>query len=278
MRDIVIVGNDVCAWMAAAAFTHLLPETFTITLIENGGSEDTPVETLMPSMTKFHEFLELKDVSVARETFGMFSLATCFKNWSGVSSEYWLSHGKTGVDGWAAEFIHFWTRASKTGLKDKFDAFNLECLAAKYGKLALAYGGESLTSSMHVRTRHYAQLMKTLCGSRVQIYTDTVRRVNMDEKGEGIASIDCQSGIRIAGDFFIDCTGSKAELAGNALGVSYQDWTHLLPCDRIMVLRSPISGNSACTSLNKRWTMAGFGKSQSKGKLTMEWLFITAHR
>ena len=70
----------------------------------------------------------------------------------------------------------------------------------------------------------------------IAVIDDQVKAV---EKGErGITGLVLDSGARIEGDFFLDCTGFRALLMEGALHVGYDDWSHWLPCDSAIAVQT----------------------------------------
>ncbi|MEQ9316048.1 MAG: tryptophan 7-halogenase, partial [Henriciella sp.] len=72
------------------------------------------------------------------------------------------------------------------------------------------------------------------------------RITSVDRDGESghIQALILESGERIDGDFFIDCTGFRALLIGKELGAKFVDWSHWLPCDRAIAVACEKKGES----------------------------------
>jgi len=67
---------------------------------------------------------------------------------------------------------------------------------------------------------------------------------NVELYGESgdIAALVLENGTRIEGDLFLDCTGFRALLIGQTLGVGHEDWTHWLPCDSAIAVQTESVG------------------------------------
>jgi len=71
-----------------------------------------------------------------------------------------------------------------------------------------------------------------------------VKQVNQTENGD-IASLSTEQAGEVAGDLFVDCTGFRSLLLGQALGVSFKDCSDVLFCDRALAIQVPYESESA---------------------------------
>ena len=56
-------------------------------------------------------------------------------------------------------------------------------------------------------------------------------KVHQHPESGFISGVDLEDGQSIAGDMFFDCSGFRALLMRQTLGVEFKDWAHWLPCD-----------------------------------------------
>ena len=98
----------------------------------------------------------------------------------------------------------------------------------------------ALNYGYHVDAVKFAVLLRQHSISRfgVRHVEGHVAGVSSDSAGF-LTSLDLESGDRLSGDFFIDCSGQKALLIGDHFKVSFESARHVLPNNRAVVAQVP---------------------------------------
>jgi tryptophan halogenase len=83
----------------------------------------------------------------------------------------------------------------------------------------------------------YGQFLRRYAEQRgVRRTEGKVARVHLRTDDGFIDSVQMESGERIAGDLFLDCSGFRSLLLGQALGVGFEDWSDWLHCNRAVTV------------------------------------------
>jgi tryptophan halogenase len=235
---VVIAGGGTGGWMAAAAIGRTLKNVAEVTLIESEEIGTVGVgEATIPTLLTYNRLLGIDEATFMREVGGTFKLGIAFENWRTPEHRYIHSFGVTGKDHWTAGFQHFWRRGEALGIARDFGRYCLELVAAEEGRFAhLPKLG--LNYAFHIDSAAFARFLRRMAeGDGVRRKEGRIGRVELAESGD-IAALHMADGTRVEGDLFIDCTGFRALLMEGALGVGYDDWTHLLPCDRAIAVQT----------------------------------------
>lgn len=242
IRKVVVAGGGTAGWMAAAAISKLIGAHLKtpVTLIESDEIGTVGVgESTIPTLKHFHKLLGINENNFVKATGATFKLGINFENWKTQGSDYFHGFGTTGNASWACGFQHFWLRAREEfGLKKEFGEYCLEWRAAKENKFK-HLPNDGLNHAYHIDATAYGQFLRRYCGFfNVDRIEGVIEQVNLDEQTGYISSLRLRSGQVVEGDLFIDCTGQRALLIGDALGVEYEDWSDLLLCDSAVAVQT----------------------------------------
>lgn len=239
VRKVVIAGGGTAGWIMAAALAKNLGPLLEIVLIESDEIGTVGVgESTIPTARRFHELIGVEEVEFVRATQSSFKLGIRFDGWREEGQSYFHSFGTTGRGTWIADFQHIWMRGRELGLAENFGRYCLEHEAALSGKFK---GGRDtpLNYAYHLDATAYGRFLRAhaeamgVCRREGRIATVECRL----EDGF-VAALVLESGERIAGDLFIDCTGFRGLIIDQALGVDFEDWGQWLPTDSAVAVQT----------------------------------------
>ncbi len=240
VASIVIIGGGTAGWMAAAAAARFLNDgRRTITLVESDAIGTVGVgEATIPPIREFNHRLGIDERDFVRETGATMKLGIEFVNWGRKGDRYLHPFGDLGHDFEGVGFHQFWLKhrigsledywmAAQAARRDRF-VHPAADPRTPLGGLAYAYHFDAGLYAAFLRRRAEAGGVKRVEGK--------IASVERDDATGHVAAVVLDDGRRIAGDFFIDCSGFRSLLLGDALGVGYRDWSHWLPCDRAIAV------------------------------------------
>jgi len=245
LKNIVIVGGGTAGWMAAAGLAKVLGPDYSIRLIE---SEEIGIvgvgEATVPHLKIFNNILEIDEIEFVKKVQGTFKLGIQFNDWCRLGDSYIHGFGSIGHDSGWLPFHQYWIKAFQGGRAGDIGAYSLNSAAAAVGKFMASATDVPATSPLaniayayHFDAGLYARYLRGYAEARgvrrsEGKIVDTVLR---PEDGY-IDVVVLESGEKVSGDLFIDCSGFRGLLIEQALHTGYEDWTHWLPCDRAMAV------------------------------------------
>jgi tryptophan halogenase len=243
-RRVVIVGGGTAGWMAAAALARFLERGWDISLVESDAIGTVGVgEATIPQIRLFHAALGIDEDTFLRATLGTFKLGILFAGWGAPGDAYMHGFGNVGRDIGLIGFHHYWLRARAQGAGGVLGDHCPNVVAAlanrfERGDATTATAARPyLPHAFHVDASLYAGFLRRMAEQQgVRRHEGRIVGVARDPASGDIDSVRLEDGRTVAGDLFLDCSGFRALLLGEALGVGYEDWSHWLPCDRALAI------------------------------------------
>ncbi len=245
INRVVIVGGGTAGWITASLLVRLLGKSLSICLVESEQIGTVGVgEASIPPIQTLNQALGIDEAEFIRATNATIKLGIQFENWSKPGDSYMHAFGQFGKGISLCGFEQLWLRSALSGAGGDFWDYSLNYQAAKQSKFAKFdsipnTGMGELVYAYHFDAGLYAKFLRDYAErSGVQRIEGLVESVQLDDLGGEIRSLTLQSGEYVEGDLFIDCSGFKGLLIGDALKVGYRDWSHLLPADSAVAVQT----------------------------------------
>ena len=241
VRRIAIVGGGTAGWMTAAVLSQWLSKV-KITLVESEEIGTIGVgEATIPHIRNFLALAAVDPLKMISQSKATFKLGIQFVDWGAPGEKYIHGFGKIGRDMLWLHPHQLWL-AARERMPDKvkpFDDYSLNCVACEKNRFAFpdprnpnspladidyAYHFDASLVARFLRSESEARGVTRVEGRIVDVVqnaeTGYVEKVRLTDDRE------------VEGDLFVDCSGMRALLIGDALGVGYEDWNQWLLCDR----------------------------------------------
>ena len=250
VRNIVIVGGGTAGWMSAAALSKVLEGQCSIRLVESDDIGTIGVgEATIPHIAEFNTALGIDENEFMRATQGTFKLGIEFVNWGAIGDRYIHGFGFVGQATQALPFHHFWLRMAKLGKALPLEAYSINTVAAPQARFMRARKDMAgspvadISHAFHFDAGLYARFLRAFAEKRGVVRTEgKIAQVIQRDPDGFIEAVVLDSGERIAGDFFIDCSGMRGLLIEQALHAGFDDWSHWLPVDRALAVPCESAG------------------------------------
>ncbi|WP_443747971.1 tryptophan halogenase family protein [Asticcacaulis solisilvae] len=250
VSKIVIAGGGTAGWMAAAALSAALPRAVKIVLVESEEIGTVGVgEATIPPIVGFNETLGVREDEFLKATSGTFKLGIEFLGWGRKDTRYIHPFGTYGIDLRGIKFHQAYFAMKQAGhAVGPLDDYSL-CATAAYANRFLRPEPKmgpvfaTLKYAYHFDASLYAGYLRRLSEGRgVTRIEGRIVDVARDADTGHIAALTLDGERTVDGQLFIDCTGFRGLLIGEALGVPYRDWSRYLPCDRALAVPSVPNG------------------------------------
>jgi tryptophan halogenase len=243
IERLVILGGGTAGWMTAAALAKSLGTTVAITLLESDAIGTVGVgEATIPTIHWFNQLIGLDEAAFMAATKASFKLGIEFVDWAAPGTRYFHPFGRFGIDVGQVPFHQRWLRAGRDGATPPLSAFSLAGRLAAENRFARPVDDpRSILSTLgyayHFDASLYAAHLRGLAEAAGVVRREgRLERVERDGESGFVTALVTDSGERLAGDLFIDCSGFRAMLIGETLASPFEDWSHWLPCDRAVAV------------------------------------------
>jgi tryptophan halogenase len=250
ITKIVIVGGGTAGWLTAAviAAKHRgrMSSGFSVTLIESPTTPTIGVgEGTWPTLRSTLSRIGVSETEFFRHCDAAFKQGARFARWTTGAEQdgyyhplmypqsfsqlnlapYWLSQGD---DRSFCDTVCPQGKICDDGLAPKTIA------TAEYDAIA--------NYAYHLDAGKFATFLRKHCCEKLGVHhvLANVRRTVLAEDGD-IRSLDLDTDREIEGDLFIDCTGFKALLIGETLGVPFKSCSDILFCDTALAVQVPFA-------------------------------------
>jgi tryptophan 7-halogenase len=253
VRNVLIVGGGTAGWITAGYLARMLgthsPAGVRICVVESADIGTIGVgEGTFPTIRRTLQRIGISETHLIRECGATFKQGIRFVDWRldpAVRHSHYMHSFQSTQQPSGLDLLSYWLLGA-AGKGPAWAEVNTPQKIVADAALApkLITNTEfrgPLTYAYHVDAVKLAALLRTTAvQSGVQHIVDTIDAVNLTEDG-AIRSVVSRHHGELTADLYIDCTGFRAQLLGQALGVPFKSCRSVLSCDSALAMQVPYS-------------------------------------
>lgn len=271
IKHVVVAGGGTAGWLTANILAAQLNQSannrIKVTVVE---SPDIPIigvgEGTVPTMRQTLKLIGVSETDFIRRCNATFKQSIKFVNWQHdpkLAGEHYYHHLFQYPIMPNGNITPIWANTQEQPFTD-YVSFQGRLCDSGCGPKKLTHKEFSgpLEYAYHLDAGLFSEFLKEH-GTNVngiELICDTINNVELTEHGE-IGSLYLNSGKRVKGDFFIDCTGFRALLLGEALGIPFESKSNYLFVDKAIAVQVPnrnpqnnIASHTIATAHKSGWT------------------------
>ena len=260
IEQVVVVGADAPAWMAAAALQRSLSGAGIRVRVIELPTLLQPVDaySAVPELAGFHHRIGLEEQLLFSICRAVPIAGQRFSNWSGGAPPFIYGYDRPPPPEAGLGFTQLWVKGRQKGLRTEFQNFSLGAMAARAGRVPVPREGAALHSifGYNIDAGAYSALLRHFV-MRGEVETKASTISDVEIEGERIAAIILADGERVEADLFVDASGAQSVLIGRMAGTEFESWREWLPCDRMLVASGkvlrPYPGFSQISAFRQGW-------------------------
>ena len=244
----IIVGDGLAAWMTADALAETLgPAAGEIRVVPSPCDDAAELDATTPGVATLLPGLDIDEERLVAEDALAFTFGIVFDGWADREKVFFQPFGTLGAPIGPAPFYQLVLGLRHRDISVRLADYSIAALGAQAGRFARPPDDQHSVLStarygLHVDPAELCEYLKASASRRNVATTDgQLKSVEFAEDG-AISTVVTDTGQRVDGDFFIDCTGDKRRLIGKIDDGCWLDWSDWLPCNR--VARARMSTNA----------------------------------
>lgn len=265
----MIVGGGTAGWLTAgviaAKHKSRIPSGLTVTLVE---SPDTPIigvgEGTWPTLRATLARMGVSETELFRQCDAAFKQGARFARWTTGAADDGYYHPLMLPHSFAQLNLvpHWLAQDDRPSFCDAVCPQGEICDEGLAPKTIATPEYDAVANyAYHLDAGKFAPFLQRHCCEKLGVrhVLAEVREVRLAEDGDIAAIVTDRAG-EIEGDLFVDCTGFKALLIGDALGVPFKDVGDVLFCDTALAVQvpyeseaSPIASHTISTAQSAGW-------------------------